>query len=138
MVIINDNLQEQKKIPLIKWGVKGFLPENTSLENMKKAFDAVLKGELWISRHLTYSLLNQLLDKSSLGDQKKPAQWYELSKREEEILQAVAAGLSNQKISDKFSISENTVKLHINHIFKKLNVKSRTQAVMKAWETRII
>ncbi len=138
MVMINNNLGETEKILLIKWGVKGFLPENTSMENMKKAFDFVLKGELWISRELTNLLLNHLLDKSSIGEYKKPAHWYELSKREEEILQAMAAGLSNLEISVKFSISESTVKLHINHIFKKLNVKSRTQAVMKAQENRII
>lgn len=132
------NLEEAQKINLVKYGVRGFLPGNTSKENMKKAFDAVLKNQLWISRGLTHKLLNELLEHQSPGAYKKPSISYNLSKREVETLQAMASGLSNHEISEKFFISENTVKIHINHIFKKLNVKSRTQAVMKGQEARII
>ena len=78
------------------------------------------------------------MEKSSPGTYKKPANWHNLSKREIEILQTMASGLSNFQISEKLFISENTVKIHINHIFKKLSVKSRTQAVMKAQDAQII
>ncbi|HWI55426.1 MAG TPA: LuxR C-terminal-related transcriptional regulator [Desulfobacteria bacterium] len=61
-----------------------------------------------------------------------------LSDREIEVLRLVAAGLSNADISRKLFISLGTVKWHINHIFAKLGVKNRTQAVNKAKELEII
>jgi DNA-binding NarL/FixJ family response regulator len=54
----------------------------------------------------------------------------ELTAREKEILCEIGKGMSNSKISEKFFISENTVKKHINHIFDKLNIKDRTQAAL--------
>jgi len=61
-----------------------------------------------------------------------------LTNREIEILQALASGLSNFAISEKLFLSEKTVKTHTHHIFKKMQVKSRTQAAMKAMEFHII
>jgi predicted ATPase/DNA-binding CsgD family transcriptional regulator len=55
-----------------------------------------------------------------------------LSVREMEVLQLIAAGYSNQEIADRLFIGVSTVKKHINHIFDKLEVKNRTQAVAYA------
>jgi LuxR family maltose regulon positive regulatory protein len=55
-----------------------------------------------------------------------------LSERELEVLRLIAAGLSNQQIAQQLVIAVSTVKSHINHIYGKLNVKSRTQAVARA------
>jgi DNA-binding NarL/FixJ family response regulator len=56
----------------------------------------------------------------------------ELSKREQEILQLVVKGYTNAQIGLKLNISENTVKAHMQSIFAKLKVRSRTQAAMHA------
>lgn len=55
-----------------------------------------------------------------------------LSKRELEVLHLIAAGLSNQEIAQQLVIAVSTVKSHINHIYSKLSVNSRTQAVAQA------
>lgn len=61
-----------------------------------------------------------------------------LSERELEVLQLIAAGLSNQEIADRLVIASGTVKRHINNIYGKLQVGSRTQAVAVARELRIL
>jgi LuxR family maltose regulon positive regulatory protein len=61
-----------------------------------------------------------------------------LTPREREILQLVASGASNQEISRKLFITVNTVKTHITHIFGKLGVTRRTQAVSRARELGLI
>jgi two-component system response regulator DegU len=123
---------------LIKLVANGFLPKNLSKDDIKMAFEAVLKGEFRISRELTHRLLAELLTKTSEIKYKKPENIYQLSRREIEILQAMASGLSNFEISAKLFISQKTVKAHIYHIFKKMSVKSRTRAIVKAVEAHII
>lgn len=58
--------------------------------------------------------------------------------RELEILEAVAAGLSNKEIADQLFVSENTVKTHAARVFAKLGAKRRTQAVQRAKEAGVI
>jgi DNA-binding NarL/FixJ family response regulator len=57
-----------------------------------------------------------------------------LSKRESEVLNLLAEGITNQEIAKKLYISENTVKTHTSRLFEKLGVKNRTAAVLKAKE----
>ena len=61
-----------------------------------------------------------------------------VSKREYEILELIAQGLSNKEIADQLFISENTVKTHVSNLFIKLDAKRRTQAIQKAKDLRII
>lgn len=62
----------------------------------------------------------------------------EVSKREHEVLQFMAQGLSNQEIADKLFVSLNTIKTHTSNLFLKLKVKRRTQAVQRGKELRLI
>jgi two-component system, NarL family, response regulator LiaR len=61
-----------------------------------------------------------------------------ISKREHEVLELMAKGLSNQEIADKLFVSLNTIKTHTSNLFLKLEVSRRTQAVQKAKELRLI
>lgn len=61
-----------------------------------------------------------------------------LSKRELEVLEQMAMGLTNQEIANKLFVSLNTVKTHTNNIYSKLEVRRRTQAVQRAKELNII
>lgn len=63
---------------------------------------------------------------------------YGISKREMEVLELMALGLSNQEIADRLFVSLNTVKTHISNLFVKLDVSRRTQAVKAAKELKLI
>ncbi|HVU55975.1 MAG TPA: LuxR C-terminal-related transcriptional regulator [Puia sp.] len=62
----------------------------------------------------------------------------DLSKRELEVLELMAQGLSNQEIAEKLFVSLNTIKTHTSRLFEKMDVKRRTQAVEKAKRLNII
>ena len=62
----------------------------------------------------------------------------QLTPRELEVLQLIAAGLSNREIAEKLFVSENTVKTHSSRVFDKLGAQRRTQAVQVAKELRLI
>lgn len=61
-----------------------------------------------------------------------------ITPREHEILELIAAGLSNREIAEKLFVSENTVKTHSSRLFDKLNARRRTQAVQLAKEAGLI
>jgi len=61
-----------------------------------------------------------------------------ISKREHEVLELMALGLTNQEIADKLFVSVNTIKTHSTNLFSKLDVKRRTQAIQKAKELLLI
>ncbi len=61
-----------------------------------------------------------------------------LSKRELEVLNGIASGLSNKEIGEKLFLSESTIKTHVSNLFVKLDAKRRTQAIQKAKEMRLI
>lgn len=69
---------------------------------------------------------------------RKAIDYLGISERELEVLQLLEQGLSNQKIADQIFVSANTVKTHLRHLYDKLDVASRTQAVKKARELRLI
>ncbi len=61
-----------------------------------------------------------------------------LTPRELQILELIAAGLSNKEISDRIYVSENTVKTHLSRLFEKLGARRRTQAVQLGKELGIL
>ena len=61
-----------------------------------------------------------------------------ISKREYEVLELIAGGLSNQEIADKLFVSTSTVKTHTSNLFAKLDARRRTQAIQKAKELHLL
>lgn len=138
-IIINSDLGDVKKIQLLRLGAKGFLLDNSNKNNLKKALDCIMDGQVWISRKLSQRILSELPENTtSEFSCQKLFNSFNLSNREIEILQALASGLSNFAISEKLFLSEKTIKTHNHHIFNKMQVKNRTRAVMKAMEFHII
>jgi DNA-binding NarL/FixJ family response regulator len=112
-------------------GVKGLLLRETSAEQLLAAITAVSQGLTVITADLTPQLLSApptpALDSAEA-----------LTSREQEVLQLVAEGLTNKAIAQALSISEHTVKFHINTIMGKLNAPSRTAAVVRATRLGLI
>jgi DNA-binding NarL/FixJ family response regulator len=69
----------------------------------------------------------------------RPVQLTEpLTEREMEVLKAIAGGLSNREIAERLVITEGTVKNHVSNLITKLEVRDRTQAVLKAQELGLL
>src|SRR6478736_4404953 len=90
---------------------------------------------IWAGLRLTRK---KVVPSGSFIFNEKELQRLGISKREYEVLELVASGLSNQEIADKLFVSLNTIKTHTSKLFLKLDVSRRTQAIQKAKELRLI
>lgn len=113
-------------------GIDGYLLKDSSYDELKEAIDVVISGNTYIQPNLLPAL-NESMEDYALDKEK--IEW--LTKRELDVLRLISEGCSNKKISDELSISERTVKNHISHIFRKIDVEDRTQAAVFAIRNKI-
>ena len=117
----------------IEAGARAYLLKDSPPEEVLKAIRAVHKGESLIQPKVASRLLDRFSQLS-----RAPAPEEGLSQREIEVLQLIAKGAANKEIASQLFIGESTVKTHIIHIFNKLEVKDRTEAVTEAVRKGII
>lgn len=113
-------------------GIDGYLLKDSSYDELKEAIDVVISGNTYIQPSLLPAL-NESMEDYALDKEK--IEW--LTKRELDVLRLISKGCSNKKISDELTISERTVKNHISHIFRKIDVEDRTQAAVFAIRNKI-
>lgn len=113
-------------------GIDGYLLKDSSYDELKEAIDVIISGNTYIQPSLLPAL-NESMEDYALD--KKKIEW--LTKRELDVLRLISKGCSNKKISDELTISERTVKNHISHIFRKIDVEDRTQAAVFAIRNKI-
>lgn len=113
-------------------GIDGYLLKDSSYDELKEAIDVIISGNTYIQPSLLPAL-NESMEDYALDKEKIEC----LTKRELDVLRLISKGCSNKKISDELTISERTVKNHISHIFRKINVEDRTQAAVFAIRNKI-
>ena len=114
----------------MNYGAKGYLLKDSPPEDLALAIRSVNKGHT----HLGPGLFKKALGYTPEVEITSPVarQLDELSPREKEVLNLIAAGLNNREIAKKLYISEKTVKNHVTSILSKLNLRDRTQAALLA------
>lgn len=121
-------------------GAKGFCSIDSDSDKIDKALHLIKEGQIWAERKITCQTIQALIKERPAVKQIKTGEdnTFGLTDREREILRAVITGLKNKEIADTLTISEPTVKTHINRIYKKLGVNSRSKAILKALEDKVL
>ena len=121
---------DQFVFSLIEAGAAGYLLKSVRGSELVDAVRAVYSGESVLHPSIARKVLNRFVPSLGKGQRQEPPET--LSQREMEVLHLATQGLSNQDIADKLSLSLRTVQAHLGHIFNKLRVSSRTEAVVRA------
>jgi len=118
----------------IREGADGYLLKDAPSQNVIDAIRSVAKGHSVIHPSMTKKFLSfeqrvepEPVNKSSI-----------LTEREKEVLLCLVQGMNNKEIAKSLFISDKTVKIHVSKIFKKLEVKSRSQVVIYAVQNQLV
>lgn len=106
---------------LIDAGADGYLLKDTEPDTLLEQIKQIAKGEVVLSDAVKHLLLEHHPSKDPI---------HSLTEREMDVLQLIATGLSNKQIAGQLFISEETVKVHIRNLLRKLNVHSRVAATV--------
>lgn len=110
---------------VMEFGARAFIPKTTATSDMVEGLHAVLSGNKWLPAGIEERL--QSIDKSATDVGKTLR---ELTPRQFEVLKLVKQGMMNKEIAIELKVTEATVKAHIGTLFKRLNVRSRTQILV--------
>jgi len=117
-------------------GASGFLLKDISPEQLAQAVRVVAGGDALLAPSVTRRLIGQFARRQPPPD--AAARLSSLTERELEVLRQLARGLSNQEIAQALFVSETTVKTHVAHVLDKLDLRDRVQAVIFAYEARLV
>jgi two-component system NarL family response regulator len=125
VAIISSYQSEEDVYLALRAGAQGYILKDAPVEQLIECIHAVADGKTWIPPEVGATLAKRIADP-------------ELTRRENEVLHAVAAGKSNKEIGSQCDISEATVKVHMTHILEKLGVTGRTEAIRAAVKRGIV
>jgi len=124
VLVVSANEKPEIMQRAVEFGSKGFLPKSSDIEKIQKAIQSALSGNVWLPEQATEST------PVSEDECKLMEGIASLTPQQYLVLTMLAEGLLNKQIAYELDVTEATIKAHMTAIFRKLGVRSRTQAVL--------
>lgn len=128
IIFLTVHENDERLIAAMREGAKGYLLKNLSVNKLLASLRALERGEVALSRTMMARIVEEFAQ-SVPSNHWGPSPLVSLTSREIEVLQELAAGITNQEIANHLYISENTVKNHVHNILEKLKLKNRREAI---------
>jgi DNA-binding NarL/FixJ family response regulator len=119
-------------------GASGFLLKDAPRSQLIQGVRTVAAGDALLAPAITRRLIEQFVRRPPASIRPLPPQLDELTARELEVLKLVAGGRSNAEIAAELYVSDATVKTHVAHALRKLDLRDRVQAVVFAYENGLV
>ena len=132
VIVIAEELTEIFAFPLLQAGVKGLLTYVGARRQLLPALAAVSKGGYWVPRVLLTRFLDAVL---APGTAPLPGRPTSLSRREQDVLDALLQNLSNKEIAKRLDIAERTVKFHVSNLLAKFHVQRRADVILHSFQS---
>jgi len=130
VVMLTVSEDEDDLLAAMKAGASGYVLKGAPASELMNVLKTVNAGEVYVAPGLAWGLLREM-------SKPRNAPLDELSTREREVLELVAAGLSNQEIGERLGLAEKTIKHYMTSILGKLRVRSRVEAALLAYREGI-
>jgi NarL family two-component system response regulator LiaR len=126
VIVLTSFADDERLLPAIRAGAAGYLLKDAEPRELARAVRAAHAGEALLDPAVAARVVQELAAPTD-GDVAE-----RLTRREREVLELLARGLSNKRIARELGIAEKTVKTHVGHLLAKLGVTDRTQAAVRA------
>lgn len=137
ILIITTFDEDDNLVEALRAGAAGFILKDTPSARLADAVRAVAEGDRMIDGTITRRLIEQHLERTGTQEQVRE-RFADLTERETELIRRLARGRSNAELATEMSLSEATVKTHLNRAMTKLGARSRVQAVVLAYESGLV
>ncbi|MHA3066351.1 response regulator [Lacticaseibacillus saniviri] len=132
IIILTSFIDDEKVYPAIEAGAASYILKTATAEEIATAIRQTAAGESVLEPEVTTKMMNRM------SNPPQPQLYDDLTNREREVLQLIAAGKSNQEIADELFITLKTVKTHVSNILAKLQVEDRTKATIYAFKHGLV
>ena len=119
-------------------GASGFLLKRSTPEQLIAGIHTIAAGDSLLSPSVTRRVIDRMTRHAAPPQAANARRLQQLTPRERDVLELVAAGLSNSEIAATLVLEESTVKTHVKRILAKLDLRDRVQAVVLAYETGLV
>ena len=126
-ILLVDQIENSEIIQALLWGAYGVVYKNEPADLLFRSIRNVSAGGYWVSRSGIGELVRNLHSLTKMVEKSAKVQASTLTRQQQQIVEAIAAGCSNREIAEELSVSERTVKYHLTRIFSKLGVSGRMQ-----------
>jgi DNA-binding NarL/FixJ family response regulator len=130
-ILLTAAVEKEQIVEALQIGARGVVSKESATELLFKSIRTVVSGQYWVGREEVSDLVAALRGLLPTGAEERQRS-FGLTRRELEIVAAIVEGCTNRDIAQKFSLSEDTVKHHLTHIFDKLGVSNRLELAMFA------
>jgi len=136
-IIVMDLVPVHEEIlEFVQAGVSGFILKDATVSDFLKTIRSVAKGNKILPPHLTDSLFSQIIEHAINGTKKSSLiKSVRMTKREKQVIELIADGLTNKEIAQNLHLSTYTVKSHVHNILEKLALHTRVQIAKYAHTT---
>lgn len=131
VVMLTVSESEDDLFRALKNGAAGYVLKNVKPETLRSMLNGVLDGEAPLSSRMAAKIVKEFNQRKGEPEARVP-ELGSLTPRETEVLELVAAGLSNSEVASRLVISENTVKKYLHNILEKLQLNNRVEAAVYA------
>jgi DNA-binding NarL/FixJ family response regulator len=136
-ILLTAAVEKEQIVEALQIGARGVVSKESATELLFKSIRTVVSGQYWVGREEVSDLVAALRGLLPTGADERQRS-FGLTRRELEIVAAIVEGCTNRDIAQKFSLSEDTVKHHLTHIFDKLGVSNRLELAMFAVNHRLL
>jgi two-component system, NarL family, nitrate/nitrite response regulator NarL len=136
-ILLTAAVEKEQIVEALQIGARGVVSKESATELLFKSIRTVVAGQYWVGREEVSDLVAALRGLLPTGADERQRS-FGLTRRELEIVAAIVEGCTNRDIAQKFSLSEDTVKHHLTHVFDKLGVSNRLELAMFAVNHRLL
>jgi two-component system nitrate/nitrite response regulator NarL len=134
-IVLTNRVDSPDVMAAVQLGARGVVPKDSAPDLLFNSIRSVMAGNYWLGQEQLSAVETNLRKFEAARRQTKA---FGLTRREIDIVRAVVSGYTNKEIAERSSITENTVKSHLTHIFDKLGASNRVELALFAAHHRLL